>query len=65
VALLRAAGFEVHDGLPLLVIASEDQAPAIVRLLVEGNVGVARIQPRLATLEETFLQATGGETVGA
>jgi len=42
----------------------EDDAPPMLRALLDANVDVFHVQRKVQTLEERFLEATGGETVG-
>jgi len=51
-----------HDR--LLVPIDESAAPPIVAALAEAGIEVYRVAPNKQTLEEMFLEATGGETVG-
>lgn len=62
--LMRAAGrsVTVEDGL-LLSAMSEEEAPPLVTALAEASIDVYRVRERAQTLEEMFLEATGGETV--
>ena len=62
--LLRGAGYEVADGEDgLLLPIDEDDAPPVIRRLVESGIEVFHASPRVQTLEEMFLEATGGESV--
>jgi len=47
----------------LLVPIEETDAPPIVAALAQNGVAVFHARPRVQTLEEMFLEATGGETV--
>jgi ABC-2 type transport system ATP-binding protein len=64
VALARGLGFDpaVDDGLLRLSIDA-DQTASLLTAFAAGGVKVYRAQPRQQTLEEMFLEATGGETV--
>ncbi|HKO59351.1 MAG TPA: ABC transporter ATP-binding protein [Thermoanaerobaculia bacterium] len=48
----------------LFVPIDESEAPPIIAALVEEGVTLYSARPRVQTLEEMFLDATGGETVG-
>jgi len=48
----------------LLLAMEEDDAPPLLRALLDANVDVFHVQRKVQTLEERFLEATGGETVG-
>jgi ABC-2 type transport system ATP-binding protein len=69
---VRRASEIVHGyGLPLRVDSDriwvsmeEDDAPPLIAALASNGVAVFHAQRRVETLEELFLQATGGETVG-
>jgi ABC-2 type transport system ATP-binding protein len=63
-ALLVGHGYEVSEADDqLLLPLDETQSAPVVRLLVEGGIEVFRSAPRIYTLEEMFLEATGGESV--
>ena len=51
-----------HDR--LLVPVDESEAPPLVAALTSAGIDVFRVAPYKQTLEEMFLEATGGETVG-
>lgn len=55
-------GFERRNG-SLTVAAESSQVPLIVSNLVGAGIEVQEIASRAQTLEEMFLEATGGETV--
>ncbi|HSJ36967.1 MAG TPA: ABC transporter ATP-binding protein [Planococcus sp. (in: firmicutes)] len=59
--ILAGIGFPVsqHDG-GLLVETEAEHVPGAVKLLVNGGVSVFAIQPFKATLEDQFLEMTGG-----
>ncbi len=66
----RAAEIVRDKGLPfradtdrLFVSMDEDDAPPLVAALTAGGVAVFHAQRHVETLEEMFLEATGGETV--
>jgi hypothetical protein len=50
-----------HDRLFLPI--EESDAPPIIRALVDNGVDVFSARPRVQTLEEMFIDVTGGETV--
>jgi ABC-2 type transport system ATP-binding protein len=63
--VLRARGIEfTPDHGRLFVPIDEKDAPPIIAALVEEGVALYSARPRVQTLEEMFLDATGGETVG-
>ena len=47
----------------LLVTMEESEAPPITAALVHAGVEVFHARPRMQTLEEMFIEVTGGETV--
>jgi len=51
------------DGGRLLVPIEESAAPPLVAALTNAGIDVFRVGPNRQTLEEMFLEATGGETV--
>ncbi len=62
--IIRELGLEVSTAdHTLLVPIEETDAPPIVAALTRNGVAVFHARPRLQTLEEMFLEATGGETV--
>jgi ABC-2 type transport system ATP-binding protein len=64
-AVAAARGLTARlDGERLFVPLDEEQIPPFVDALVAEHIGVYQLQPRARTLEELFLEATGGETVG-
>ena len=64
-AIVRAAGIEpaIHDDLVLAPI-EETETPPIIDALTRGGVAVFHARPHVQTLEDMFLEATGGESVG-
>ncbi|MBV8518693.1 MAG: ABC transporter ATP-binding protein [Acidobacteria bacterium] len=63
--LFRARGVEAESYDDTLVAAiDETQAPPLIAALAEQGVGVFHAREKVHTLEELFLEATGGETVG-
>jgi ABC-2 type transport system ATP-binding protein len=62
--LLRARGVEATISNDLLLAAIDEQdAPPLIAALVQDGVSVFHARPRVQTLEEMFLDVTGGETV--
>jgi ABC-2 type transport system ATP-binding protein len=63
-SLLRGAGHDVTQSTDhLLLPIDEEAAPPVIRSLVESGIDVYHASQRVQTLEEMFLEATGGETV--
>lgn len=63
--VLRATGVQLEtNGDKLFVAIEESAAPPIIAALTRSGIEVFHAQRRVQTLEETFLEATGGETVG-
>jgi ABC-2 type transport system ATP-binding protein len=63
--VFRALGVEAEtNGDRLFVPIEEAGAPPLIAALTQNGVDVFHAQKRVQTLEETFLEATGGETVG-
>jgi ABC-2 type transport system ATP-binding protein len=62
IRILSAAGYAVDARRERLVIrgVARDTTREVNRLLVEGGVGVERLALELATLEQLFLEVTGG-----
>ncbi|HUJ14257.1 MAG TPA: ABC transporter ATP-binding protein, partial [Thermoanaerobaculia bacterium] len=58
----RGLAFRV-DTDRLWISMDESEAPALVAVFAENNVPLFHAQRHVETLEEMFLQATGGETV--
>jgi ABC-2 type transport system ATP-binding protein len=58
----RAADAELIDD-RIIFTAEESDVPGIVSAMVEGGVSVRQVQRTVRTLEDMFLEATGGETV--
>ena len=62
--IVREKGFEFRADTDRLWIGiDENDAPALVAALTAGGIAVFHAHRRVETLEEMFLQATGGETV--
>ena len=62
--IVREKGFEFRaDTDRLWVSIDENDAPSLVAALTAGGIAVFHAHRRVETLEEMFLQATGGETV--
>ena len=62
--IVRTSGGTVTiTGDLLLLPIEESDTPAILAALTSGGIAVFHARPRVQTLEEMFLEATGGETV--
>jgi ABC-2 type transport system ATP-binding protein len=62
--LVATMGFPASaDGDTLSVEITEEQAPDVVARLASEGVRIFHAQRRIRTLEERFIEATGGETV--
>jgi ABC-2 type transport system ATP-binding protein len=66
----RAAGVLAEKGVQLrtagdliFIPIEESEAPPLIRALAEANVAVFHAQRKVQTLEEMFLETTGGESV--
>lgn len=59
--ILSARGFQVedHEG-GLLINAEEEVIPSVIQELVERNIRIYSVQPHRKTLEDQFLEMTGG-----
>lgn len=59
--ILSGIGFPVsqHDG-GLLVETEAEHVPGAVKILVNANISIFAVQPFKATLEDQFLEMTGG-----
>jgi ABC-2 type transport system ATP-binding protein len=65
VAVLRERGVEARAETDRIWIAiDESETPPVVSALASNGIAVFHAQRRVETLEDLFLQATGGETVG-
>ena len=63
--IVRGAGLQMRaDSDRLWVAMEESETPALIAALTSNGVAVFHAQRLVETLEELFLQATGGETVG-
>ncbi|MEK6375577.1 MAG: ABC transporter ATP-binding protein [Acidobacteriota bacterium] len=63
-AIIRERGLSVHaDGDRLWVSIEESDTPPLIAALAAANVAVFHAQRRVESLEQMFLEATGGETV--
>jgi ABC-2 type transport system ATP-binding protein len=63
-AIVRARGVEATaSGDVVLAPIEEADAPPFLAALTQGGVAVFHARQRVQTLEEMFLEATGGETV--
>jgi ABC-2 type transport system ATP-binding protein len=63
-AILTAQNMSVtRDGETLMIAAPETDAPRVASLLTEQSIELYRLRDRAQTLEEMFMEATGGETV--
>jgi ABC-2 type transport system ATP-binding protein len=58
----KEVAFTTQDDL-LLTSIDEADAPPLIAALAGSGVGVFHARPRVQSLEEMFLEATGGETV--
>ncbi|HKR64033.1 MAG TPA: ABC transporter ATP-binding protein [Thermoanaerobaculia bacterium] len=63
--ILRANHIDatIEDDLVLAPI-EENEVPPLIAALTRENIAVYHARPRVQTLEEMFLETTGGETVG-
>jgi ABC-2 type transport system ATP-binding protein len=63
-AILTERGIEssVTDDL-LLAVVDESNAPPLIAALTQNGIDVFHARPRVQSLEEMFLETTGGETV--
>lgn len=63
-SILRGRGVEVTESNgALLAPIGETEAPPLIAALTEANVAILQARQRVHTLEEMFLDVTGGETV--
>ena len=56
-------GIDPDGGDAILVAAPAAAIPAAVRALVAAGIDVLAVERRASTLEDVFLEVTGGETV--
>jgi ABC-2 type transport system ATP-binding protein len=62
--ILTGRGFTVHvDGDRILLPIEEPDTPPVIAALAEAGVAVFHAQQKAQTLEELFIETTGGETV--
>jgi ABC-2 type transport system ATP-binding protein len=65
IAIVRQRGFEATaDGDQIFIAIDEAEAPPIIAALAQNGIEVFHARPRTQSLEELFIEATGGETVG-
>ncbi len=63
-SILRDRGIDVTSKDDLLLAPIEEaDAPPVIAALAQSGVDVFHVRPRVQTLEEMFLDVTGGETV--
>ena len=62
--IIEASGAASHstDGV-IRVNIEESHAPALIAALVQNDIEVFHARPRMQTLEEMFIEVTGGESV--
>jgi ABC-2 type transport system ATP-binding protein len=60
---MLGGGVEPDGGDAILVAAPADAIPSAVRALVAAGIDVLAVERRASTLEDVFLEVTGGETV--
>jgi ABC-2 type transport system ATP-binding protein len=64
-AVFRDLGVEARaDGDRLFAPIEEHQAPPLIAALAERGVSLFHVRERVQTLEEMFIDVTGGQTVG-
>jgi ABC-2 type transport system ATP-binding protein len=64
-AILRERGVEVTaSGDLVLASIEETEAPPLIAALTQNGIDVFHARQRVQTLEDMFLETTGGETVG-
>jgi ABC-2 type transport system ATP-binding protein len=62
--ILTAKGLDVEQNANSVYLPVDEQdAPPLVAALVENGIGVFAVRPHMQTLEEMFIDVTGGETV--
>ncbi len=68
VAILEASGAPVSAPAPetgvIYVSIDEREAPPLIAALAQAGIAIYYARPRVQTLEEMFIEVTGGETVG-
>jgi ABC-2 type transport system ATP-binding protein len=64
-AIVRGLGFEASaNGDRIFVMIDERNTPPVIAALAQNGIDVFHARHRVQTLEEMFIEATGGETVG-
>ena len=64
-AVLREHGVEsTHVDDRLLLAIEESDAPPLIAAIASAGIPIYHAQRHVQTLEEMFIEATGGETVG-
>ncbi|HEX8151808.1 MAG TPA: ABC transporter ATP-binding protein [Thermoanaerobaculia bacterium] len=64
-SILRERGVTATpDGDRVFVNVEEEEVPPLIATLTQNGVAIFHAQRRAQTLEEMFIEATGGETVG-
>ncbi len=65
IEIAQQQGFDATaDGDRIFLAIDETQAPPVIAALTQNGVDVFHARQRMQTLEELFIEATGGETVG-
>ncbi|HEY3053912.1 MAG TPA: ABC transporter ATP-binding protein [Thermoanaerobaculia bacterium] len=65
IAIAKQQGFDATaDGDRIFLAIDETQAPPVIAALTQNGIDVFHARQRMQTLEDLFLEATGGETVG-
>jgi ABC-2 type transport system ATP-binding protein len=63
-SIARASGLEAdEDGHAIVVAAGEEEMPPLLAALAREEIAVYHVRARVQTLEEMFLETTGGESV--
>jgi ABC-2 type transport system ATP-binding protein len=64
-SIVREQGYEAKiDDERVIVTIDERETPPVIAALAQNGVDVYHARRRMQTLEEMFIEATGGETVG-
>ncbi len=64
-SVVRERGYEAKvDGDYVIVTVDERETPPVIAALAQSGVDVYHARRRMQSLEEMFIEATGGETVG-